>query len=68
MASYASLGLGVAPVNGICPIPEGARGIPVEGLPRITYQALLPRGRPVADDVRNLFDHLTSGSQARRGT
>lgn len=65
MTHFASLGLGIAVVNAIAPVPRGVRSIPLQGLPRITYHALLPRGRPLPTEARALFEHLSGGT--RRG-
>lgn len=64
MTHYASLGLGIAIVNGIAPVPSGVRAVPLEGLPAVSYHALLARGRSAPRQARALFDHLTSGAEA----
>ncbi len=65
MTHYASLGLGVAVVNAIVPVPSGVRAVPLQGLPRITYHALLARGRLASTDARALFEHLVASRRHR---
>lgn len=65
MSHYASLGLGVAVVSAIAPVPRGVRAIPLHGLPKITYQALLARGRSAPKEARALFDHLCKWERRR---
>ena len=65
MTHYASLGLGIAVVNGIAPVPEGVRAVALHGLPKITYHALLARGRSAPTAARALFDHLTGRGRTR---
>ncbi len=66
MVHYASLGLGVAVVNDICPLPDGVRAIPLQGLPRLTYHVAIARGSYVSPRARELFDHLVGWSWSRR--
>ncbi len=55
MLHLASLGLGAALVNDICPAPEGCVAIPVSGLPTVRYFALR-RNTERDHDALRLFE------------
>lgn len=60
MLHFATLGLGIAVVNGCCRIPPGLSAVEITDLPAQEYHALR-RDTPLSDDAARLYQLLLGG-------
>jgi DNA-binding transcriptional LysR family regulator len=66
MLHFASLGIGLAIVNGCCRLPPGLVAKPLEELPRVRYQVLQRAGSQPHAGVADLRSRLLINSDAWR--
>jgi DNA-binding transcriptional LysR family regulator len=62
MLQFARYGVGLAVVNDFCPEPKGMAGVPLAGVPSITYYLIgrLGAGGPGAEAMRKLIVETVS--------
>ena len=60
MTHFTSLGLGAAVINGCCLIPDGLKGIPINGYPHVNYYLVRKRSLRFSAEQQGLWDIIRS--------
>ena len=65
MMHYASVGMGIAVVNGYCKPPNGCVALPIPALPSLRYQLIQRAQSAVPEEVERLAEFLMKSGEAR---